>query len=94
MVKKVLVENDNGAGQTANSVWSKLRQELVPYLETKYKMDIGAGHLGNGITVWNRNGEEHGDYAKVFHIGEQGRISIYNKRLKSDPKVKQIIDGL
>lgn len=81
---KRYAENIN---ENSSQVWNKLKTSLFPYLEKKYKMDIGGGHLGNGITVWDRNREEHRDYMQILHIGEQGQITIYDKKLKSDPKV-------
>ena len=32
------------------------------------RYDLGYGHLGNGLTVWNRLEEVHGDYKTVAHI--------------------------
>lgn len=87
IVRRVLKEKKVAINENSSQVWNKLKTSLFPYLEKKYKMDIGGGHLGNGITVWDRNREEHRDYMKILHIGEQGQITIYDKKLKSDPKV-------
>jgi hypothetical protein len=68
------------------------------------KFDLGSGHLGNGITVWNRAKEEHGDYQKIAHIGPDRKISWYIKNppkevveyvqqcAKEDPRVSQTQD--
>jgi hypothetical protein len=54
--------------------------------------DLGFGHLGNGITVFDRSREEHGDYKKVAHISahyNKHEIKYYDKKLSSSAK-KQI----
>jgi hypothetical protein len=51
------------------------------------KFDLGAGHLGNGITVWNRAKEVGGDYEKIAHIASNRKITWY---LKNPPK--EVID--
>ena len=40
--------------------------------------DLGYGHLGNGLTVWNRLEEEHGDYKTVAHIAPDRTVTIYD----------------
>lgn len=45
--------------------------------EGKPKYDLSAGHLGNGMTVWNRAKEEHGDYQKIAHIDVNRKIEYY-----------------
>lgn len=42
---------------------------------------LGFGHLGNGITVWNRLQEEHGDYKTVAHISADRQITFYDKEM-------------
>ncbi len=54
------------------------------------KYDIGVGHLGNGLTVWDRNREKNGDYMTIAHIGETGKITWRDKKLT--PKVKKFIE--
>ena len=51
--------------------------ERVPY-------DIGMGYLGNGLTVWNRAVEEHGDYQTIAHISNEGEIKYYVDGLPDD----------
>ena len=41
--------------------------------------DLGYGHLGNGVTVWNRLEEEHGDYKTVAHIAPDRTVTIYDE---------------
>ena len=51
------------------------------------KFDLGHGHLGNGITVWNKAKEEHGDYQMIAHIDPSRKISY---RIKNPPQ--EVID--
>lgn len=41
------------------------------------KENLMFGCLGNGITVADRNRHQHGDYATVAHIAENGLVRIY-----------------
>lgn len=53
----------------------------------KKKYDIGFGYLGNGITVWNRLEEKHGDYVTIAHIDNNRNIKFY-ENLPEDIKKK------
>jgi hypothetical protein len=48
-------------------------------VKTDKKYDLGYGFMGNGITVWNREDIEDGDYIKVAHISDSGKVSFYDK---------------
>ncbi len=48
------------------------------------KYDIGAGYMGNGLTIWNRAEQEHGDYRIIAHIDNYGKISIRDKQIPSN----------
>lgn len=41
----------------------------------KEKFELFLGCLGNGITVCNKAVEENGDYKKIAHIAECGKIT-------------------
>ena len=41
------------------------------------KFELFMGCLGNGVTVCNKAVEQHGDYKKVCHISEHGKITWY-----------------
>ena len=43
--------------------------------------DLGYGHMGNGLTVWNRLEEEHGDYKTVAHIAPDRTVTIYDEEM-------------
>lgn len=42
------------------------------------RYDLGAGHLGNGLVVWNRAEERHRDYVKVALVQEDRSIRVYD----------------
>ena len=48
------------------------------------KFDIGSGHKGNGLTVWNRLREVHGDYETIAHISPNREIKYYVKNLPQE----------
>ena len=58
-----------GAGSRNPDLWALLAEDLHVFLRTKglYLEFLGAGHLGNGITYWDRRREENGDYRTVAH---------------------------
>lgn len=43
----------------------------------KEKFELFIGYLGNGATVCNKAIEENGDYKKIAHIAECGKITWY-----------------
>lgn len=46
--------------------------------------DLMFGCLGNGITVYDRSREEHGDYKPVAHIAAWGGIRIFDPQVECD----------
>ena len=54
--------------------------------------DLGYGHLGNGLTVWNRLEEEHGDYKTIAHIAPDRTVKFYVDDLPEDiqKRIQQI----
>lgn len=61
-------------------------KELPPEEKTAEApaFDIGMGYLGNGLTVWNRAVEEHGDFQTIAHISNEGEIKYYIDSLPED----------
>jgi len=47
------------------------------------KFDLGSGHLGNGISVYNKAKDVRGDYEKIAHIDANRKITWM---LKNPPK--------
>lgn len=63
----------------------------------KEKFELFLGCLGNGITVCNKAAEENGDYKKIAHIAECGKITWYvnlNSYIPGDAllKIEHIAD--
>lgn len=52
-----------------------------PQEEPERDYDLGYGHLGNGLTVWDRSREENGDYVIVAHIAPDRTVTFYEKDL-------------
>ncbi len=50
--------------------------------------DLGFGHLGNGITVWNRLETVDGDYMTVAHIDADRSVTIYDEKMPEQVKAK------
>ena len=58
--------------------------KFAKYLnEARKKFDLGSGHKGHGITVWNRAKEVHGDYETIAHIDNKRKVTWY---IKNPPK--------
>ena len=56
------------------------------------KFDLGSGTMGNGIVVWNKAKEVHGDYEKVAHIDSNRKVKYY---IKNPPKqVKDYVEKI
>lgn len=66
-----------GAGEGADAV-SREGSEVA--------YDLGFGHLGNGVTVWNRLAEEYGDYKTVAHISPERAVTYYDKAMPESVK--------
>lgn len=49
----------------------------IPKPDKQY--ELGYGHMGNGLTVWNRLEEKDGDYITVAHIGADRNVTFYDK---------------
>ena len=48
------------------------------------KYALGYGYLGNGVTVWNRLEQEHGDYKTIAHIDSDRTVRFYDDGLPED----------
>lgn len=85
--KKITTESVNEARLTdiVNSIVETPVIGKMVRTEAK-KYDIGSGWMGNGLTIWNRAEEEHGDYKIIAHISPDGKLSVRDKQLPSDIK--------
>lgn len=60
--------------------------ELEPLQASEF--DLGFGHLGNGLIVWNRLEEIDGDYVKLAHISQDRTIEYYHTSLPEEVKAQ------
>ena len=58
------------------------------------KFDTGAGFKGNGMTIYDRNQDKGGDFKNIAHIGEDGKLTIYDKNVKKEPKLMQSLNKI
>lgn len=58
----------------------------IPQPDKQY--ELGYGHMGNGLTVWNRLEEKDGDYVTVAHIGPDRKVTFYSKDMPNDVKAQ------
>ncbi len=62
-------------------------QESAPEERTPQRQfGLGYGYLGNGLTVWNRLEEEHGDYKTLAHIDPDRTVTFYDDDLPEEIK--------
>lgn len=74
-------ENSRGNGSAEDSI------------RIEHNFDLGAGYLGNGLTVWDRNQRNNQDYMMVAHISTEGEITFYDEKLyDNEEALKQIKD--
>ena len=50
--------------------------------------DLGFGHLGNGVTVWNRLELRYGDYKTIAHIAPDRTVKFYEDGLPEDVRAQ------
>jgi hypothetical protein len=58
---------------------------------TNEKNDLGFGFLGNGLTVWDKNQTQNGDYKTVAHITNGGLVKLYKNHNLTPSAIKKII---
>lgn len=63
--------------------------------ERRKKFDLGSGHLGHGISVYNRAKEVHGDYEKIAHVDDKRKVTWYIKNPTKEVRdyVNKIVTG-
>lgn len=70
----------------------RIHKAYVESIIEARKFDLGSGHMGNGITVWNRAREVHGDYETIAHVDANRKIKYY---IKNPPKeVKDYVEKI
>ncbi len=63
----------------ASKVEETLQRDEAETILSQY--DIGYGFMGNGLTVWNRLEEVHGDYKTIAHIDDERNIRFWDDEL-------------
>ena len=74
-------ENFTAFRQGTFTLFAEHKEPVAPAMPQAKAYDLGYGHLGNGITVWNRLEEEHGDYKTVAHIAPDRTVTIYDEEM-------------
>jgi len=67
---------------------AKLKSPRKQVSEAAKEYDLGAGYKGNGLTVWNRAEEVHGDYKTIAHVSEDGTIRFFEKNLPANVRAQ------
>lgn len=72
-------KEDATPAAVAGQVEETLRRDEEEAILSQY--DLGYGHMGNGLTVWNRLEEVDGDYKTIAHIAPDRTVTFYDKDL-------------
>ena len=74
-------ENLTAFRQGTFTLFAEHKEPVAPAMPQAKAYDLGYGHLGNGVTVWNRLEEERGDYKTVAHIAPDRTVQIYDEEM-------------
>ena len=87
-------ENLTAFRQGTFTLFAEHKEPVAPTTSQAKAYDLGYGHMGNGLTVWNRLEEEHGDYKTVAHIGPDRTVTIYDEEMPQAVRdeIKRIAD--
>ena len=87
-------ENLTAFRQGTFTLFAEHKEPVGPTTSQAKAYDLGYGHMGNGLTVWNRLEEEHGDYKTVAHIGPDRTVTIYDEEMPQAVRdeIKRIAD--
>ena len=87
-------ENLTAFRQGTFTLFAEHKEPVVPTMPQAKAYDLGYGHLGNGITVWNRLEEEHGDYKTVAHIAPDRTVTFYEEEMPQEVReeIQRIAD--
>ncbi len=68
-------------------IWEKIK-DMAVFLGSVKTYNLGSGFKGSGLTIWDRNQTEAGDYKTIAHINSFGKITYYQKNLPKSVKNK------
>lgn len=78
------------------TLFAEKKEPVLPQVvqEPQKAYDLGFGHLGNGLTVWNRLEEVDGDYRTVAHIAPDRTVQIYDEEMPQElrDRIQQVAD--
>ncbi|MGN0273540.1 MAG: LPD11 domain-containing protein [Chordicoccus sp.] len=80
-LRRQAFENLTAFRQGTFTLFAEHKEPVAPAMPQPKAYDLSYGHLGNGITVWNRLEEEHGDYKTVAHIAPDRTVTIYDEEM-------------
>ena len=90
-------ENLTAYRQGTFTLFAEKKEPVPPQAvqEPKKAYDLGFGHLGNGLTVWNRLEEVDGDYRTVAHIAPDRTVQIYDEEMPQEvrDRIQQVADS-
>ena len=79
--RKTGFENLTAFRQGTFTLFAEHKEPAAPAMPPSKAYDLGYGYLGNGLTVWNRLEEEHGDYKTVAHIAPDRTVQFYDEEM-------------
>ena len=93
-LRRQVFENFTAFRQGTFTLFAEHKEPAAPAMPQAKAYDLGYGHLGNGLTVWNRLEEEHGDYKTVAHIAPDRTVTIYDEEMPQAVReeIKRIAD--
>ena len=80
-LRRQAFENLTAFRQGTFTLFAEHKEPVAPAMPQAKAYDLGYGYLGNGVTVWNRLEEEHGDYKTVAHIAPDRTVTIYDEEM-------------
>ena len=96
-LRKRAFDNLTAYRQGTFTLFAKKKEPVLPQAvqEPKKAYDLGFGHLGNGLTIWNRLEEVDGDYRTVAHIAPDRTVQIYDEEMPQEvrDRIQQVADS-
>lgn len=90
-------ENLTAYRQGTFTLFAEKKEPVPPQAvqELQKAYDLGFGHLGNGLTIWNRLEEVDGDYRTVAHIAPDRTVQIYDEEMPQEirERIQQVADS-
>ncbi|HIT33765.1 MAG TPA: N-6 DNA methylase, partial [Candidatus Faecousia intestinigallinarum] len=76
------------------TLFAEKKEPVAPAVPQAKAYDLGYGHLGNGLTVWNRLEEVDGDYRTVAHIAPDRTVTVYDEEMPQEvrDRIQQVAD--